>query len=221
MKRSFLKVYPAFWIIAVLALVIIPIKWIFAWMIAVLAHEFGHYILLKIFQIPLYHIAIKAGGIYMHTATMTAGQEIAVSAGGLLSSLVLVLCSPWIPYTACCAFFHLMFNLLPFFSFDGGRILWNCIRSCLNAHYANITLRCLQFLVLVFVSVLAVRIRWGIMALIAVSILLARSRCVTFPCKRRKQIVQWSKQRRRGTCNERTASKDLAYSAKTCPLHRR
>jgi hypothetical protein len=45
MRQNFLKVYPAFGIIAVLALVIIPINWVFAWMIAVLFHEFGHLVL--------------------------------------------------------------------------------------------------------------------------------------------------------------------------------
>lgn len=221
MRQNFLKVYPAFGIVAVLALVIIPINWVFAWMIAVLFHEFGHFILLKMFRIPIYHIALNTKGVYMQTATMTAGQEIVVAAGGLLSSLVLVLCSRWMPCTACCAFFHLTFNLLPFCSFDGGRVLWNCICLCLNTRYANITFRCTQCLAMLLIFVLAVRIRWGIMVLITVFTLIVRSGWITFPCKRRKQIVQWSKQRRRGTCNERTASKDLAYSAKTCPLHRR
>ena len=221
MRRKYLEVQPGFWIVAVFAFVIIPAKWVIAWLIAVLVHELGHYIPMIIFRIPVYHIAVKLKGIYMHTASMTIGEEIAVAAGGLLFSLFLVLCSPWVPITACCAFFHLMFNLLPFFNFDGGRILWNCIHFCVNAHYANIVLRFAQLVVFVFACMIAVRIRWGFMAIVAITILFVRGGCVTFPCKRRKQIVQWSKQRRRGTCNERTASKDLAYSAKTCPLHRR
>lgn len=221
MKRIFLEVQPLCWMIAVFGMVVLPFKWVIAWVFAVTFHELGHYIALKALRIPVHFVSIKLTGAYMHTAPMTVRQEMLVAAMGPVFSLLLVLFSQWMPYTACCAFFQLLFNLLPLVPFDGGRILWNVLRAVLSETHARTAMGCLRYVLLIAMGVIAVYMGWGSLLILAITLLLARWTCVTFPCKAGKQIVQWSKCFKRGNSNERTAPKDPAYSAEACPLHRR
>ena len=193
MKRICLEVQPGCWLVAVLSLVILPVRWVIAWFLAVVIHELGHYAALKLFAVRVNSVSVKLSGTYMHTAPMTLVQETAVAAMGPAFSLLLVLLSPFMPYTACCAFFQLLFNLLPLNGFDGWRVLGNFLKLVLPDKHAVTVMKAIQFLLLAGICVVALWLRWGALALAVVLVLLVRGGFITFPCKRRKQIVQWSK----------------------------
>ena len=190
MKRTSLEVQPVFWLFAVLAVVVIPIKWVAAWAVSVAFHELGHYITLRLLDIPVISVSIECSGARMYTAAITATQEILVAAMGPAFSLILVLSYRLIPHIACCAFVLLFFNLLPFSAFDGNRILVNCLHKMMPSNQASVVLWSLRCLIIITVIIVAVQLRWYILLAGAVVVL---CRTVTFPCKRRKQIVQWSK----------------------------
>lgn len=193
MKRNCLDIQPSFWILSVVGLLLLPFRWIIAWMIAVSVHEIGHYLALRALKIPVYTVSIRLSGVYLQTAPMTAMQEAFVAAAGPIFSFMLVGLARWIPHTACCAFFHLIFNMLPFSTFDGGRVLENILRIFLPEQYAAGAVRCIQCLLLAFIGGILLYLRWGLMLIVSAAMLLVRNGCVTFPCKQRKQIVQWSK----------------------------
>ena len=190
MKRTSLEVQPVLWLVVVLALVIIPIKWVLVWALSVAFHELGHYIALRLLDIPVFSVSIDRTGVRMHSAEMTQKQEIFVAAMGPAFSLVLVLLCRLIPHIACCAFFQLFFNLLPFPAFDGNRILENSLSAIMSEEQISAVMWWLRCIVIVILIIVAVQLRWYILLVGAIIVL---CRTITFPCKRRKQIVQWSK----------------------------
>ena len=185
------NVQPAFLVATVLGLVLIPIKWVLAWLVAVFAHELGHFGALKIYRIDVYSISVKLSGTYMQAAPMTALQETVVAAMGPAASGFLVLAlSAWLPCTAVCAFFQLLFNIMPINGFDGERILRNCLQAVLPRRYINPTVICVQAVTFVAVLTMVLYLHWWSLAVIITAALLVRRIAVTFPCKGRKQIVQ-------------------------------
>ena len=193
MKRICLEVQPGCWLAAVLSLVLLPVRWVIAWFLAVVIHELGHYVALKLFAVRVNFVSVKLSGTYMHTAPMSLAQETAVAAMGPVFSLLLVLLSPFMPYMACCAFFQLLFNLLPLNGFDGWRVLGNFLKVVLPEKYVATVMKSIQFLLLAGICVVSLWLRWGTLVFIVALVLLVRGGRITFPCKRRKQIVQWSK----------------------------
>lgn len=193
MKRTCLNIQPSCWLVAVLALVILPIRWVIAWFLAVVIHELGHYVALKILAVGVNSVSVRLSGAYMHTAPMTLVQETVVAAMGPVFSLLLVLLSPLVPYTTCCAFFQLLFNLLPLNGFDGWRVLGNCLKLVLPDKHAVTVMKAIQFIFLAGICVVALWLQWGALIFAVGLVLLMRGGLATFPCKRRKQIVQWSK----------------------------
>lgn len=193
MRRGCLDIQPAFWIPAVIALVVFPTRWVVAWVAAVVFHELGHYLTLILFRVSVHSVSIKLTGAYMYTAPMSVGQESVVAAAGPVFSLILIFFARWIPSTAFCAFFQLVFNVLPFPGFDGGRILGNCLQVFLPERKVKVVMWSLQVVVLAVIGIVAVTLRWSILVLMTAVILFVRIGRVTFPCKHRKQIVQWCK----------------------------
>ncbi len=193
MKRSFLEFQPGSCLIAVFALVVLPVKWVVGWLLAVTIHELGHFGALKLLGIPVYSIKITLSGLYMHTASVTSPQETVIAAAGPVASGILVLMAPWVPHTACCAFFQLLFNLLPFEGFDGWRILKNGLKLLLSEKNTEVILKFIRISVLTGIVLIAFWLHWGGILLLAGFLLFVRRGHITFPCKRGKQIVQWSK----------------------------
>ena len=110
-------------IVGALALLVLPMDWLLAALMAAAGHELGHFLCLKIWRIPVYALSVSAGGCRMETGVLTLRQEFFCALAGPAASLWLALCRRWMPLTAFCALVQGMFNLLPIYPMDGGRIL--------------------------------------------------------------------------------------------------
>ena len=109
---------------------------------------------------------------------MPPGRELLAALAGPLGSAVLSLFAPILPRTASCAAVHCLFNLLPLFPLDGGRVLQNLLALFLPGHNAISVFEMTQHffrLLLVLVCLLA-GLRWGILPTAAVLLLLLRQR---------------------------------------------
>ena len=108
-------------LIVSLALLILPIRWVLAWLFAVAVHEMGHFLSLKAMKVPIYSVSISQNGAIIASGELSGAQELICGLSGPLAGLGLTLLSRWLPCCAVCAFLQSLFNLLPIYPLDGGR----------------------------------------------------------------------------------------------------
>jgi stage IV sporulation protein FB len=113
------------WLLFALALglLVLPIWWVLAAVVAAIWHEACHYFALRLCGgRPL---GLQAGltGAVMEIDFLNPVQELFCAMAGPLGSLLLLFFAKWLPRTAICAGFQGIYNLLPLFPLDGGRIV--------------------------------------------------------------------------------------------------
>ena len=113
----------AFLILLALGVLILPLQWVCAMVLAAGFHELCHRAAIRLCggRVPSFRIGTH--GAKMEAVGLTPGQEMICSLAGPLGGLILLLFARWLPRTAICAAFQSLFNLLPIYPLDGGRIL--------------------------------------------------------------------------------------------------
>ena len=190
--NSRFNIQPSFLITFAFALLIIPVRWVFGWFIAVSFHEICHYIAICLFDIPVYRISISASGAKMQTGEMSAFQETFCALAGPLGSFVLLAFLHMFPYMSLCALAQSIFNLLPIYPLDGGRVttgilalLFGCDKGIKIGKIISASFSVLLAFVCIVISIY---MKFGITTFIFGILLIVR--IVKIPCKERKQIVQ-------------------------------
>lgn len=192
-ERVSVSMQPAFVAIMVMSLILLPVHWVIGWLLAVFFHELGHVTGIVLLKVPIDSVSIECSGTYIRTGQMIPYQELIVAIMGPLFSSLLLLFSGWIPYAAVCALIQLSFNMLPLSGFDGGRILLIVLQTFLPPTWAKRFFNTVQSLFYITIILLGICCNWGVLVLLAIGMLILRTGRATFPCKRLKQIVQWSK----------------------------
>ena len=124
---SFIYIY-----FACLALVL-PLRWLLGWGLAVLAHESGHWIAVRICGGKILSVSAVFGGLDMSATPLTRGKMIVcLFCGPLFGVLPVIFCQKF-PALAVCCFLLTIYNLIPIRPLDGGRILelLLCRHKCL------------------------------------------------------------------------------------------
>lgn len=161
-----------------LMLILLPLPWVLAAALAAAFHELCHAVTILLLHGSIYALQIDAGGIRMETSSMTPIRETIAAMAGPLGSAALMFFAPWLPRTAVCGAVHCVFNLLPFFPLDGGRILQNFFMIALPANRWQKAFDCLQLAFRVcFAAFCIVFGLWkGIWFAVAASVLFLRQR---------------------------------------------
>ena len=136
MYPSKVTLMPGFFVLLAFLLLVLPVPWVIAMILGASIHELGHIAALWILRIPVYKLQIRCTGAYLETGTMTPVQEILCAAAGPIGGLMILLLEPVLPKTAFVCLVHSVFNLLPIYPFDGGRILQGIICMFCGEHGA-------------------------------------------------------------------------------------
>lgn len=113
------------WMLLMLALMllILPMQWVAAAVIAGVLHELCHYGAVWLCGGKVAQLRVGTLGAQMEVRGLTAFGELICALAGPMGSLMLLLVARWLPRTAVCAGFQGFYNLLPVYPLDGGRAL--------------------------------------------------------------------------------------------------
>ena len=112
-----------FCILLALLVLVLPLPWLTAAILAASVHELCHYLALRLTGASVYGLCLGLGGARMETSPLSPTQELIAAAAGPVGSALLLLLGRWMPRTALCGVIHCIYNLLPLFPLDGGRVL--------------------------------------------------------------------------------------------------
>ena len=175
---SILSISPAACIVLALSTVLLPLHWVAAWLFAMLFHEAGHLLAVRICRSKLYKIRFKLCGAVIAAEPMSNSRQLCCTLAGPVSGLLLVFARKWFPILAICGCLQSLFNLLPLLNLDGGRVL-HCIllffldeqQACVICTVIDKTLRiCL----LVLSLIIAWKMAWFALAVFCTFTLLCR-----------------------------------------------
>ncbi len=130
---SYIKFRPAFYLSIAVYLLLVPVSWLSAWLIAAMVHELFHIIALKLCGFSINGIIIGASGAQIKTNAYPGIKMILCAMAGPLSGFLLLILLRCFPRVAICGLVQSLGNLIPMYPLDGGRAF--C--SILNMIFTN------------------------------------------------------------------------------------
>ena len=127
-----------------LLILLAPIKLVFSFYAAAVIHELFHILVLRFFQIPVFGISLGISTAQIQTGQLNPEQEFFCAAAGPFGSFLCLLFLRSFPLVALSGFIQGIYNLLPIYPMDGGRmlrcisLLWCPIRSDFICNLAEI-----------------------------------------------------------------------------------
>ena len=109
-----------------LLVLLLPLKWLIAAILAAAFHELCHIAAVKLCGGDVSQIRIGGNGAVLQMQPMHPVKELLCVLAGPLGGLILLFASRWLPRIAICAGVQSIYNLLPLYPLDGGRAL-HCV----------------------------------------------------------------------------------------------
>ncbi len=162
------------------ALLLLPLRCLLAFTVAATVHELSHILMLRILRIRIYTVEFGVFGARIETACMSPWQELPCALAGPISGFALLLFFRWMPLTAIFGIFQSLYNLLPVYPGDGGRILHSCANLLLPPIAAQKVYRIIEMLFLISVAVIGIYfafcLRLGLIPIAISALLIGGSR---------------------------------------------
>lgn len=158
-------------------------------LLSVVAHEFGHLMVLKLMGIHINRLSFRATGAIICTPPLPYRQELlAASAGPTVNLLLLALFIHQAPVLSFVNLCLLLYNLLPFYPLDGGRILRALLFLMLNEKTASLLEKLIASLCVLLLICIACYLTCvyhvGLWPVLVCGVLLVRISGTIFPQKR-------------------------------------
>lgn len=162
------------WLAALLLL--LPLQWVFALILAVCVHECAHGIAVCLTGGSILGVHIGGTGTVLVCQPMSGVKEVICAVAGPISSLLLLLLIPRMPRTAICGAVHGLYNLIPLIPLDGGRILRCIVEKLFSPSCAGKVFSGIQIAIRIVIAALCVLAsgKIGILALVFGLVLVRR-----------------------------------------------
>ena len=194
-NRKFrISIDPQVYLLISAAVLLLPCSWVCGWFTAVWIHELGHYLAVWSCRKKIYIIHIGLGGVLMASDDLSTWESLICSLAGPAAGFLVIPLHRTFPIVAICAFAQSVYNLLPIYPLDGGRVLKILLESIFEPITANRIQRiieCLLLLLIFFTGLyIAIVLHGGIIPLVLACIFLIRHSKIKIPCKARLHKVQ-------------------------------
>ena len=154
-----LQIDGSFFILLVLMLMLLPIQWVAAVFTSIMIHECFHALMIYILQGRIFAFRLGIQGIQMETDYLPPARELIAAIAGPLGSASLIALAPWFPRTAICGFIHFVYNMIPLYPLDGGRIMKNGLKLIFEERSERI-FEASQRLIRIFAGIICIFICW-------------------------------------------------------------
>lgn len=182
-----IRIDPWVYLWSALLLLVIPLDWYAAAVFAAVFHECSHLAAIRLLGCRIFHIYIGIEGAKIDAEIIGNGKElICAMAGPAGSFLLLALCHIF-PQAAVCGFVQGIFNLLPVYPMDGGRMVKGVLDLCCPGKSEGV-FRIVQRAVwlALLVTALTAGCLMPVIAILCIRTILKRK----IPCKQRAIGVQ-------------------------------
>lgn len=125
-----IRFQPSALILMAALILLLPLDWLLAALSAAAVHEVGHLAAIKFFDRQPVSISLGFLGAKIHTGPLNNKTEFLCAAAGPSASLMLLFLCRLFPKLALCGLVQGMFNLIPLYPLDGGRMLLCLLRWC-------------------------------------------------------------------------------------------
>lgn len=191
--RASISVDPWGCIFGALLLLLVPLRWLLAAVLAAILHECFHILAIRLCGNQILSIHIGLGGTTIETDVSGGTQELLCAMAGPFGSLLLLTLCHRFPELALCAGTQGLFNLLPVYPLDGGRAL-GCLLTMLFPGKADRVGKWVAQAVFLLLTVIgiygAVRLSLGLLPIFLTSFLAFKVILRKKPCKPRQIRVQ-------------------------------
>lgn len=106
-----------------LLLLIVPFRWLCTILLAAMFHELCHYTAIRLLTGRSSRVRLFYYSARMDLPEMGNGTEILCALAGPIGGIILCIFWPWFPKLAMAGLLQSIYNLLPIYPLDGGRIL--------------------------------------------------------------------------------------------------
>ncbi len=122
--EPFLTVYPSF-VLLICVLIFLDIGTAgLCFLVSVALHEGGHLTAMRVLHVPFYGMELHGTGAVIRMGSTSSGKEAACAAAGpAVNLLLLLLTFRHLPGMALANALLLLWNLLPLYPLDGGRLI--------------------------------------------------------------------------------------------------
>lgn len=145
---------PYVYFMAALTMLLLPLEWLLAAVTAGTFHEACHLGMLLLCGGRVKRIDLGIGGCVIMSSVLSFWRQVLCILAGPLGSFLLLFVSGVYPKLALCGLIQGIYNLIPVYPLDGGRVL-QLLVFCFCPSWAEGILKCLEVFTFISISLLS------------------------------------------------------------------